>query len=198
MTTSLSSHPYIPRAKREDAPDVKPHLRLVDIGDAAVKIQDLLFEAQGELTPEMEAALDQLLELGTDKLDAAAWVVRKLTGEVETCKAEAKRYQERAAAIERDCEALKSRMLYALDSAFSGKLKTDRNTIWSQTSAPVTSIEVSPDADLDKMWQTNSSLLRRKLELNKVEIKNRYEAGDPIPPEITIEELPGKRFLRIR
>lgn len=192
----MDTKPFVPLAQR--GPDVKAHISLMDIGEAAIAIQDLLFESMGEITPEQEEALDDLLSRGADVLDSAAWVARKLTGDAETCKAEAKRFRERGEAIERQVEALKGRMLFAVDAAFSGKLKTERNTIWGQNSGNMTKIEVSPDADLDKMWQTDSVLLRRTLELNKTEIKHRFEAGEPLPATITVEVLPGKRSLRIR
>ena len=195
-----ATQPFVPLAQR--GPDVKTRpLTLMDIGEAAIAIQDLLFESMGEITPEQEEALDDLLSRGADVLDSAAWVVRKLTGEAETCKAEAGRYKARADALERNCEALKGRMLLAVDTAFSGKLKTERNTIYGQTAGDVTKIELAPDADetsLDRIWQTDSALVRRSLELNKTEIKHRFEAGEQLPPTIAVEVVPGKRSLRIR
>ena len=197
MTTDTATKPFVPLAQR--GPDVKTRpLTLMDIGEAAIAIQDLLFESMGEITPEQEEALDDLLSRGADVLDSAAWVVRKLTGDAETCKAEAKRFRERGEAVERQVEALKGRMLFAVDAAFSGKLKTPRSTVWGQNAPDHTEITLSPDADLDKMWQTDSVLLRRTLELNKTEIKHRFEAGEPLPATITVEVLPGKRSLRIR
>jgi len=199
MPTDLATEPYIPRKDR--GPDVKVRLTLSDIEQNALAIQDLLFDSVGELTPEIEEALDDLLSHGAQTLDAAAWVVRKLTGEAETCQAEAARYKARAEALERNVEHLKGRMLAVVDTAFSGKLKTAQNTIWGQTSADVTKIELAPDADetsLERIWQSDSSLIRRKLELDKVEIKHRYEAGDALPATISVEVIPGKRSLRIR
>jgi hypothetical protein len=194
-----ATQPYVNRKDR--GPDVKVKLSITDITVAATAIQDALFEAVGEITPEIEQALDDLLSLGSESLDAGAWVVRKLTGEAETCKAEAGRYKARADALERNCEALKGRMLLAVDTAFSGKLKTERNTIYGQTAGDVTKIELAPEADetsLDRIWQTDSALVRRSLELNKTEIKHRFEAGEPLPPTIAVEVVPGKRSLRIR
>jgi len=194
-----ATQPYIPRKDR--GPDVKVRLTLSDIEQNALAIQDLLFDSVGELTPELEQALDDLLSCGSATLDAAAWVVRKLTGEAETCKAEATRYKARAEALERNVEHLKGRMLAVVDTAFSGKLKTERNTIYGQTAGDVTKIELAPDADetsLDRIWQTDSALVRRSLELNKTEIKHRFEAGEQLPPTIAVEVVPGKRSLRIR
>src|ERR1019366_4635775 len=139
-------------------------MSLIDVGTEALAIQDALFESLGELTPELEAQLDALLAKGADSLDAAAWVVRKLAADEESCKAEAKRYQERAGSFARQGESLKGRMLFALDAAFAGKLKTERNTIWGQNSAPTVGFEVMPDADLAVIANQNSELVRRKFE----------------------------------
>jgi len=190
--------PYTPRAQREQAPTVKVRPSLYDIGEDAMAINDLLREAEGELTPELEARLDALLADGANKLDAAAWVVRQLSGSAEACKLEAKRYRDRADAYERNVDALKARMLFVVETAFSGKLKTDRNTIWSQTSATTVSFDVAPDADLEKVAQENGVFVRRRYELDKLALKNYHDAGEPIPSEIVVTENPGKTSLRIR
>jgi len=183
---------------KERGQDVKVKPSLLDIGETAIKIQDALFESMGELTPELEAALDNLLSSGAEALDAAAWVVRKLTGEAETCKAEAKRYMDRAASFEKQAESLKARMLFAVDAAFSGKLKTTHNTIWGQNSPDTVGFEVAPDADLARIAETDSEFVRRKYELDKIALKNRFEAGDKLPDGIQVVTNPGKRYLRIR
>ena len=173
-------------------------MSLIDIGNEAIAINDALFEMQGELTPEMESALDALLAKGATALDAAAWVVRKLSGDAETCKGEAKRYRERGEGIERQIEALKGRMLFAVDAAFNGKLKTAQNTIYGQNSPATTGFELAPDADLAKIAETDSEFVRRRFELDKIALKNRYEAGDKIPDGIMVLENPGRRSLRMR
>ena len=171
---------------------------LIDVGMDAIAIQDALFESQGEISPELEARLDGLLAKGKDSLDGAAWVVRKLTSESEFLKDEAKRYRERADSLERNVETLKGRMLFALDAAFSGKLKTEKNTLWGQNSPTTVSFDVAPDADLAKIAETDSVFVRRRYELDKVQLKNYYEAGDPIPSGILVSENPGKRSLRLK
>jgi hypothetical protein len=196
----ISSHmkPYVPRHKREDAPDVKVRLTLSDIEQNALAIQDLLFDSVGELTPELEQALDDLLSCGSATLDAAAWVVRKLTGEAETCKAEAARYKARAEALERNVEHLKGRMLAVVDTAFSGKLRTAQNSIWGQNSATHTSFDVAPDADLEMLAKESPGLVRRRFELDKIECKARLDEGRTLPQSIVVTHNPPKRSLRIR
>ena len=64
-----ATQPFVPLAQR--GPDVKTRpLTLMDIGEAAIAIQDLLFESMGEITPEQEEALDDLLSRGADVLAA--------------------------------------------------------------------------------------------------------------------------------
>ena len=174
---------------------------LIDIGEQAIRIQDALFESLGELTPETEQALDTLLAQGVEALDAATWVVRKLAADEEACKGEAKRYQERAGSFARQQEALKARMLFALDAAFAGKLKTERNTIWGQNSAPTVGFELAADADMEKLAHDFPTCVRAKYELDKIDLKHRYEAQEtdwPVPPEIVVTQNPGKRSLRLK
>lgn len=173
-------------------------MTLVDIGMQAMRFEELLFEAQGEITPEMEERMDALLSQGKENMDAAAWVVRKLTSDAEALKAEAKRLVERAGSFERNAESLKSRMLFTLDAAFNGKLKTERNTIWAQTSADTVGFEVAADADLAEIANENSMVVRRKYELDKPMLKNLLEAGEAIPHGIVVVQNPGKRSLRLK
>ena len=171
--------------------------KLYEVGIAGVAIQDALYDAMGEITPEIESALDNLLKDGVDALDGAAYVVRKLSADAEACKGEAKRLKERAEALERNTDALKNRMLFAVDAAFGGKLKTAKNTIWGQNAKAGLTIEVAPDADLIALDKTHSELVKKTYSLDTTAIRNRYEVGDAIPSEVVITERPATRFLRI-
>jgi hypothetical protein len=173
-------------------------MRLMDIGENALEINDILREMDGELTPELEARLDALLASGKDALDAAAWVLRSIAAEQELCEAEAKRYKERAGSKARELENLKGRMMFVVDAAFGGKLKTAKNTIWTQASGDTLSFDLAPDADLAKIAVDNSVFVRREYSLDKVALKNHYQAGDEIPHGIVVTENPGKRSLRVK
>jgi len=171
---------------------------LIDVGVEAIAIQNAIVENIGEITPELEAQVDALLAKGADALDAAAWVVRKLMADAEACKEESLRYENRAKSFKSQCDYLKGRMLFALDTAFNGKLKTERNTIWGQTSAPHTAFEVALWADIAKIAETNSVFVHKQYSLDKEALKQYHDAGEPIPAEIQVTELPGKRYLRLK
>lgn len=171
---------------------------LVDIGTAGIAISDALYESIGELTPEIQASIDALLAQGEDALDGAAWVVRKLEADAKTLKFEAERYTARAESLEKNAAALKARMLFAVDAAFNGKIKTAKNTIWGQNAAPSLTIELAADADLAKLDITDSEFVRKTYALDKVAVRRRFDAGDPIPSAINVTENLPTRFLRIK
>lgn len=171
---------------------------LIEIGTAGIALSDALYESLGEITPEIETAMDELLAKGEESLDGAAYVVRKIAADVETCKAEAKRYKERAESLEKAAESLKARMLFAVDSAFNGKIKTAKNTIWGQNSAGSVSVELAADADLAKLNETDSVFVKKAYSLDTAEIRRYHSAGEPIPNAIIVTDVPPKRFLRIK
>jgi hypothetical protein len=173
-------------------------LTLYDVGVEGAEIERLLIEADGELTPEIEARLDAHLAGGKNKIVAAAMVVRMLEASAATCDAEAKRLKDRAASFENQVAVLKARMLFAVDAGFNGKLKTDLFTIWGQTSASTTSFDLAPDADIAKVAETRPGLVCTTLALDKQLIASEYKLGVELPPEIVATEKPGTRFLRIK
>ena len=171
---------------------------LIEVGEAGLKLEAMLYEAEGELPPELEAQMDAILAEGATALDNAAWVLRKLEGDAEFLKSEAARYKARADSLLAQRENLRGRVGFALDAAFSGKLKTERNTLWMQDSPDTLAVELAPDADLAQIAVDNSELVKTTYALDKTAIKRRYDAGDPIPNAINVTPQPGKRSLRMR
>lgn len=172
--------------------------KLLEIGEAGIRMQDLLYEAEGELTPELETALDSLLSDGKDALDSADWVLRRMDADEEYLKAEAKRLSERAKSISTQRENLRIRMGFVIDATFSGKVKTDKNTLWMQSSPDTLAVELAADADLQQIAKTDSEFVKTSYALDNTAVKNRYLAGEPIPNAITVTPQPGKRSLRMR
>ncbi len=110
-------------------------MKLYEISIEAAAIEQLLTDAEGELTPELEQHITEFLRGGKEKLEHAACVLQSLAVQAEACRAESVRLDNRRRALERNSERLKSLMLIALDAAFGGKIKTAMFTIWGQTSA---------------------------------------------------------------
>lgn len=161
-------------------------------------ILEMLQATDGELTPDLEAQFDEFLRAGKEKMNAAACVVRNLEANATVCKTEGDRLYDRAAMFMREADALKARMLAAVDAAFDGKVKTPLFTIWGQTSAPTISFEIAADADLAKLAESDPDLVRSKLELNKQRCIELHKGGDALPREVAVMEKPGTRYLRIK
>lgn len=170
-------------------------MKLYDIPIEFAELESVLTESDGELTPELEKRFDDFLRAGKDKLEAGAMVARGFEMEADACRAEAKRLTERALSLDKNCSRLKKLILFALDSAFAGKVKTALFTIWGQTSAATKSIDLAPGADLAALPE---ALVRVRRELAKDAIKDAIGKGEALPDEIIVTELPGTRFLRIK
>lgn len=173
-------------------------MSLYELTTEGQKLMEILHATDGELDPVTEALFDELLRTGKDKMNAAACVVRNLETSANTCKTEGDRLYDRAAMYMREAEALKARMLAAVDAAFEGKVKTPLFTIWGQTSAPTISFEIAADADLGKLAESDPDLVRKKFELNKQRCIELHKGGDEFPREVAVMEKPGTRYLRIK
>lgn len=170
-------------------------MKLYEIPTEFALLEQALIENDGELTPELETTLDSFLRSGKDKIEGGAMVMRGLEIEAEACRAEMKRLQERAAALEKNADRLKKLVLYALDGAFSGKVKTALFTIWGQTSAPTVNLDLEPGTELSCLPE---NFVRIKYELAKDVVKDALKKGEAIPQEIIVTEVPGTRFLRVK
>lgn len=170
-------------------------MKLYEIPLEFAVLETALVESDGELTPELEKRLDDFLRSGKDKLEGGAMVMRGLELEAEACRTEAKRLTERAGQIDNNVGRLKKLILYALDGAFGGKVKTALFTIWGQTSAITMQMDLAPGVDLIELPE---NFVRTKRELAKDAVKEAIKKGEPIPDEIIVSEVPGTRFLRVK
>ena len=118
-------------------------MSLYDVSLEGKLIEELLTLYEGELTPELEERLDKLMTEGPQRIEAAAMVVRGLEATEAAIKDEETRLRERRLSFEKQANKLKERMVIACDSAFSGKVKTQLFTIWTQKAAD--SVEIALD-----------------------------------------------------
>jgi hypothetical protein len=173
-------------------------MSLYDVAKEGMELEEILIAGDGEITPEVEARLDEFLKLGKEKIDAACKVVQSLTASSEACLEEAKRLNERAASFLRNRDSLKTRILGAVDAAFDGKVKTNLFTVWGQTSADTVAFDVAPDADLASIQKVYPEVVRTKYELDKQTLKSMRAQGQPLPNAVTVTENAGTRYLRIK
>ena len=174
-------------------------MTLYDLTVEGLLLTQMLENSGGELSPEVEKMMDDLLVAGADRIDAAASVVRSLQASADANKTEAERLMERASNFEKQADKLKERMVIALDSpVFNGKVKTDRFTVWTQKAADRVAFDVAPDADLEAIGQAYPAIVRVRRELDKQALADAVKAGKAVPDAITVTPVPGVKFLRIK
>lgn len=157
-------------------------MKLYDIPIEFQRLQDLLEESCGELTPEVESHWKSLQANSADKIDAAACVLRGLKSSGDALAEEIGRLQMRKDAVEKSQERLRALMLPAVD-ALGGKVKTDRFTIF-MTRRKNYAMEIKPGCEL---WELDSRFYRvREPELAKTEIRKHLEAGGECPQALSV------------
>jgi hypothetical protein len=128
-------------------PSILQRLSLYDIALEGKQIEDILIEADGELTPETEKRMDDLLRSGAPKIEAACLVIKELEATEEAAAEEAQRLQKRRQSFKRNGDGLKERVVGALDAAFSGKVKTARVTAFTQKAKDSILVRASDDVE---------------------------------------------------
>lgn len=76
-----------------------------------------------------------------DKIEATIIVAKQLDADAEACKAEAKRLSERARAFERNAQACRDRVLWAMESTGREKIKRQLFTITRARPRPVLAVD---------------------------------------------------------
>jgi hypothetical protein len=173
---------------------------LYDLALQGIEIEEMLFDSVGEITPEIQERLDALLESGVDKMEAAAAVIRQLELSAMVAEEEAKRLHERAKQFSAQADKLNERMTFALDKAFSGKVKTPKWTIWTQKAKDVTVAELIPGVTVEMLYKERPDLVRVKMDVDRIKIVQMYkdpETRKALPELLLFEERPGKRYTRL-
>ena len=174
-------------------------MTLYDIGIEGMLIASILTECEGELTPDVEQRIDELMRKAPSRVEAAAMVVRQMEADAQTCREEARRLAERAKGFEQNAEQLKKLMVVAVDAAFSGKVKTARFTIWTQKAADSVKFSLAEEFTIDMLHEDRPDLVRVTKELENAALQVHYKTDKvAIPDAINIEEKTGERYIRIK
>lgn len=149
-------------------------MKLYDIPKEIEIFEDRLINGGGELTPELEAEWSSFVSQGKDKLEAAAFVINSIKGDIEKCEAEVERLKSRAQSSTRNVDRLRDLTLYAL-KAFGGKVKTSLVTLYIGNSGKRLKTELKPGTDLEQLSKAHPHLVRVKYEPNLDAAKGLYE-----------------------
>lgn len=157
-------------------------LRLYEIPEVFRKIEEVLLETGGELTPELEALMAEAEIASAEKIENAWAVVKHLQAFGEAAKAEADRLADRAKSATAAADRLKALILPAV-TALGGKVKTTRWTVFT-TTRKGQAFELRPGR---QYFELPGEWLRTKdPELNKTAIKDAIAAGAAIPDALVV------------
>lgn len=157
-------------------------LRLYQIPEVFERLEALLLEAGGELTPEIEAVLAEAQLAGAEKIEAAWAVVKNLQALEKAAKEEGDRLIARSKAAGNSADRLKAAVLPALQ-AMGGKVKTTRWSIFTVT-RPGLSVEIKPGRDFFELPGEWFKVGEPSLRLSV--IKDAIEKGAEVPDALVV------------
>jgi hypothetical protein len=171
---------------------------IYDLSLQGLEIEELLLDSVGEITPDIQDKMDALLLAGPETMEAAAAVVTQLQMSAKMAEEESDRLRARSKEFEAQASKLKERMTFALDKAFSGKIKTPRWTIYTQKSPDLATADLIPGITPEMLHAERPDLVRVKMEFNRVKAIADWKAGNPLPELILFEINEGRRSCRIK
>lgn len=171
-----------------------------ELESAYAVYESLLTDSQGEVTPEVEEAernLKAMLEQGTEKIEAAACVIRNLESEAIALKAEAARLMERGQSEQNSADRLK-KLIGSVLPTFGGKVKTPKFTCWLQKNPTSYDLTVAPDVDLFAAAMQFPELFKVTAEPRKSVLTESYKQGVTLPEGFIVAEKPETYSTRIK
>jgi hypothetical protein len=156
---------------------------LLEIDRKLIAFHEFLEEAageDGELTPEVEAALDtwfaELTGELTDKIDAYAALIREWTLRAAARREEMERLAQRVKADENAAKRLKERLKWYLESRGQGKIETKRFRVAVAKNGGKLPLDVSvPPEQLPMEFQAI------KIIVNEPTLRHALETGCEVP-----------------
>jgi hypothetical protein len=173
-------------------------MKLYETTAALDTVEAWLLEHDGELTPELEALLEEAGHDFADKVERTALKIREIEHEAEVAKEESKRLAGLAAVRERAAARLKRYLEAHMIAAGREKVSGALVTVTIQQNNPSVHAPEWDDEALRGMFVYAPRFVTREPEsftLNKKEILAAHKAGEPIPDAV---EVVRTRSVRIR
>lgn len=169
--------------KKNDATDNRT-LTLYSIVEQLRTLDEMLDDAQGELTDEAELLLEKLEGSLDAKVDSICKLRASRLRSAEACRAEAERLTKRADSYARGAESLRGYLFGCMRVAGRDKVKTALFTVYVNRGR----LSVSFDRDvydLPARFQRH-----RDPEVNKEALLAAHEAGEELPEGVSVGRKP--------
>lgn len=167
-------------------------LTLYAWGNELDRVKEMLYAAEGEWTPEIEAEFEAV-ELGfTEKAERVALFIRELQSSAKAVKSETERLAARAKSFERAAENLKGYLLAQMERAEIPKVEGRLVTVRVQKSPP----SVKTTLDQDTLGRMRSDLhtalfvktVPESYGLDTEYVKAIWKNGKPLPEGIEVSQ----------
>lgn len=167
-------------------------MNLYQLTAEQARIEDLLEQNGGEITPEIEEALTLTAEALPRKVDGYGVLIRQFAAAEAACDAEIKRLQGLKKTAQNAQRGMKDRILYAMQSFGFDKLAGETTKFSTRSSKAV---ELDEDVLLDKYREkiaefvaTLPDWLSLEVKISKTAISNAYKATGVTPEGAQIVE----------
>lgn len=176
-----------------DATNTAPApLRLYEYADALLAVRaDLLDSEDGELTPDMERALDGAVADFGQKVEQVAFVIRELKAEAKAINDEAERIAQRARRRDKAAARLTAYLQGQLERADVPKVERPLVTVRLQrNSAPTVRHAFTPeqvtDLYLDEGWRPFVRVIPQTCQLDTQAVVAAWKQKQPIPEGVEV------------
>ncbi len=166
-------------------------MTLYQISDAREILETWLSETEGELTPELEAMLDELNGKADEKIERVALFIRETLANAEAIKTEEVRLNARRKAREKAAESLKEYLHREMDRLGKTKVQGLLATVAIQKNPP--SVTCALDDAMLRMAKESGSVLGEfvrevpaSYRIDRDAAMVAYKMGGQLPPEIVI------------
>lgn len=165
-------------------------IRLYDLDTDLAFLEDQLLEAGGEITDDIAADLDELLDARDDKIESYIAVIRDFEASAEAVAAEEKRLKARRTALQNAGKNMKRRLQASMEARGESEHRTRLGKVYLQRNPP--SITVLCDVD-----ELPDELVRVTKAPDMRAIKDALAEGQADLTQIA-EQAPATYHLRIR
>lgn len=176
-----------------EAPRERPRLRLYDHTEALETVHEWLIESGGDLTPEIEALLDEAESDFTVKAERVALKVRELEAEAAAVKEEADRLAARSRSAANGARSLKDYLLEQCHAAEQLVVKGKLATVRVQNS-PLSALCAIPADSLAKY----RDLPEYAPYITEIPVSYRFDGRAAIDAAKSGEELPAGIYTEQR
>lgn len=165
----------------------KEKLSLYELTERQQAIEDALIDNGGELTPELEALMEDTAEKMDDKIDGYRFIIRRLEAKAAAFKAEKERHATAQRVCENSVKRIKEHLTNTMIALGVKKYETQTTTVLLRSSKSVNYIDTILDEYAEKVQKFQDSLpswIKCEISVSKTELKAALEKG----------EVPGAMF----